>query len=81
MAVVRHTASFEIRQPAKELFPLFTPEGEKLWASGWDYEVTCEYIGLSPAGDEFVAGFSSAEYAAFIAAWEALLARHFETRR
>lgn len=38
MSTIKHTASFEIRQPANELFPLFSPEGEKLWIPGWDYE-------------------------------------------
>jgi hypothetical protein len=35
---VSHTAEFEIPRPAATVFPLFTPEGEKLWAPGWDYE-------------------------------------------
>lgn len=35
---VSHTAAFEIPQPVQAVFPLFTPEGEKLWAAGWNYE-------------------------------------------
>lgn len=35
---VSNTAEFEIKQPVQAVFPLFTPEGEKLWAPGWDYE-------------------------------------------
>jgi len=35
---VSHTAEFEISQPVQTVFPLFSPEGEKLWAPGWDYE-------------------------------------------
>jgi hypothetical protein len=35
---VSHTAEFGINQPPQSVFPLFTPEGEKLWAPGWDYE-------------------------------------------
>jgi hypothetical protein len=38
MTKVNHTASFEINQPVSVLFPLFSPEREKLWVSGWDYE-------------------------------------------
>lgn len=38
MRTVKHTASFEIQQPAKVLFPLFSAEGERQWVPGWDYE-------------------------------------------
>ncbi|HEC18335.1 MAG TPA: hypothetical protein ENI97_03240 [Gammaproteobacteria bacterium] len=38
MNKTKHTASFEIAQPVNDLFPLFSPEGEKLWVPGWDYE-------------------------------------------
>lgn len=150
MSTVKHTASFEIHQPAEALFPLFSAEGERLWVPGWDYEnvmggtdlhedyvfvtrshdhaasaaiwmvkrydptqylvqfykvepgekvgvievrctelgesrtsvqVTYEYIGLSDSGNCYVAGFSSSDYSAFIAEWEALLVKYFEGRR
>lgn len=29
--------NFEIEKPITRVFPLFTAEGEKLWAPGWDY--------------------------------------------
>ncbi len=29
--------NFEIEKPITQVFPLFTAEGEKLWAPGWDY--------------------------------------------
>ncbi len=35
---VKHTAGFEMSQPVDKLFQLFSPEGEKLWVPGWDYE-------------------------------------------
>jgi hypothetical protein len=38
MNKVKHIAAFEINQPTKKVFPLFSPEKEKLWAPGWDYE-------------------------------------------
>jgi hypothetical protein len=44
--------------PAADLFPLFSPEGEKLWVPGWDYEKVTEgaelregYIFLTRAHD------------------------------
>ena len=38
MSSIRHSAGFAIGRPVEQVFPLFTPEGEKLWAPGWDYE-------------------------------------------
>ena len=38
MNSIKYTAGFDIDQPAADLFPLFSPEGEKLWVPGWDYE-------------------------------------------
>ena len=38
MKSVCHTKAFEMAYPVAELFPLFSPEGEKHWAPGWDYE-------------------------------------------
>ena len=32
------SASFVLALPAREAFELFTPEGEKAWAEGWDPE-------------------------------------------
>ncbi len=37
MKCVSHTKTFEITQPVDKMFPLFTPEGEKLWVPDWDY--------------------------------------------
>ena len=38
MTTIKHQTSFQINQPAEELFTLFSAEGEKLWVPGWDYE-------------------------------------------
>lgn len=38
MSDVEHTSEFEIDQPVELVFPLFSPEGEKLWVPGWDYQ-------------------------------------------
>ncbi len=38
MSIIKHTKSFNIDQAIDNLFPLFTPEGEKLWVPDWDYE-------------------------------------------
>jgi hypothetical protein len=44
-------------------------------------KVTYEYIGLSFAGNEFVAGFSLAEYEAFIGEWKELLLIYLKGKR
>jgi len=38
MKSISHTKTFEMDFPIAELFPLFSPEGEKHWVPGWDYE-------------------------------------------
>lgn len=38
MSTIKQQTSFEINRSAAALFPLFSPEGEKHWAPGWDYE-------------------------------------------
>lgn len=38
MKTITHTEFFEIPAPVAELFPLFSPEGEKLWVPGWNYQ-------------------------------------------
>ncbi len=37
MDSVTRSAEFSIGQPVETVFPLFSPEGEKLWVPGWDY--------------------------------------------
>jgi hypothetical protein len=38
MKSISHTKSFPLDFPISKLFPLFSPEGEKLWMPGWDYK-------------------------------------------
>ena len=35
--VVSHSEEFLLERDIGSVFPLFSPEGEKLWAHGWDY--------------------------------------------
>ena len=46
MSAIKHTDRFTINQPAEILFPLFSPEGEKLWVPGWEYENIMGSTGL-----------------------------------
>ena len=54
----KHTKTFEMAVPVAALFPLFSPEGEKRWVPGWDYEnvmgstLLCEdYVFLTKTHD------------------------------
>jgi hypothetical protein len=38
MSTIKQQTSFKLNRSAEKLFPLFSPEGEKYWAPGWDYE-------------------------------------------
>ena len=38
MKSITHTKAFTMDFPIARLFPLFSPEGEKKWVPGWDYE-------------------------------------------
>ena len=38
MSTVSYTSEFTIDRPVDEVFPLMSPEGEKLWVPNWDYE-------------------------------------------
>jgi len=37
MNSVQHSQSFELSIPIEKAFPLFSPEGEKHWVTGWEY--------------------------------------------
>ncbi len=63
---VSHTAEFEINQPVQAVFPLFTPEGEKLWAPGWDY---VDVMGTNPLTEDGLFVTRSHDHAAKEAIW------------
>ena len=58
MKSVSHSKSFMIEQSIDKLFPLFSPEGEKLWVPDWDYHnvmdsttLTEDYVFLTDTHD------------------------------
>jgi len=63
---VSHTAEFEISRPIQVVFPLFTPEGEKLWAPGWDYE---NILGSTTLHEDYLFLTSTHDHAASEAIW------------
>ena len=63
---ISHTASFEVRQAADVVFPLFSPEGEKKWVPGWDYE---NIMGTLQLGEDYVFLTTGHDHAAVEAVW------------
>jgi hypothetical protein len=46
--VVSHTEEFLVERSISDVFPLFSPEGERLWAPGWDYTNLLDSTELEP---------------------------------
>jgi hypothetical protein len=63
---VKHSADFQIDQPAEILYPLFSPEGEKLWVPGWDYE---NIMGSENMHEDFIFLTKKHDHAASKAIW------------
>lgn len=51
MKSISHTKAFEMNQSVDALFPLFSPEGEKSWVPGWDYE---NVMGTTELSEDYV---------------------------
>jgi hypothetical protein len=66
MNSIRHTAGFEIPQPVDRLFPLFSPEGEKHWVPGWDYE---NIMGTTDLDEDYIFLTKSHDHASTGAIW------------
>ena len=56
--VVSHSEEFLLERDISHVFPLFSPEGEKLWAPGWEYtnllgsmELEPDYVFLTDTHD------------------------------
>ena len=71
---ISHTSAFEINQPQEILFPLFTPEGERLWVPGWEYE---NIMGTTRLHDDYVFLTKSHDHAATGAIW---IVKHYDPR-
>jgi hypothetical protein len=66
MKSVEHSMSFGVPQPVSRVFPLFSPEGEKHWVPGWDYENVMDTKELS---EDYVFLTKSHDHAAAEAIW------------
>ena len=66
MKTISHTKSFEMPRPIAELFPLFSPEGEKYWVPGWDYE---NVMGTPELSEDYVFLTKTHDHATTNAIW------------
>ncbi len=71
MKSVSHTHRFETAAPIDEVFPLFSPEGEKHWVPGWDYE---NVMGTTDLCEDYVFKTTSHNHGAADAVW--IVKRH-----
>lgn len=63
---VSYTAGFEMGRKAETLFPLFSPEGERLWVPGWEYE---DIMGTTTLHEDYVFLTKTHDHAAIDAVW------------
>lgn len=66
MRSVEHTKSFEMSVPVEDLFPLFSPAGEKLWVPGWDYT---DVMGTPDLAEDYVFLTESHDHGTAEAIW------------
>jgi hypothetical protein len=73
MSSASYTSEFELEHPVEIVFPLFSPEGERLWAPGWDYE---NIMGTTILHEDYVFLTKSHDHAAADAVW---IVKKYET--
>ena len=63
---VEYTNTFQIGQPILNLFPLFSPEGEKYWVPGWSYE---NVMGTTELSEDYIFRTTSHDHGSTNAIW------------
>ncbi|MCG8604130.1 hypothetical protein MJD09_03910 [bacterium] len=66
MNSIKHTTGFKIDQPVAQVFPLFSPEGEKLWVPDWDYD---NIMGTTDLFEDYVFLTKTHDHASTEAIW------------
>ncbi len=66
MKSIEHTRAFEMALPVSELFPLFSPEGEKYWVPGWEYQ---NVMGTTDLSEDYVFLTKSHDHGTTDAIW------------
>ena len=63
---IKHSAAFDISQPVEQVFPLFSPEGEKRWIPHWSYQ---NVMGTTELSEDYVFLTKSHDHASADAIW------------
>jgi hypothetical protein len=66
MRSIKHSAGFDISQPVEKVFPLFSPEGEKLWVPNWDNK---NIMGTTELSEDYVFLTATHDHASTDAIW------------
>ena len=66
MKSVIHSRAFALDVPICKVFPLFSPEGEKLWVPGWDYR---DVMGTTELSEDYVFLTKNHDHGATDAVW------------
>lgn len=66
MRSISHTESFNLAVPIADLFPLFSPEGEKLWVPDWDY---VDVMGTADLCEDYIFVTRTHDHASAEAVW------------
>jgi len=66
MRSIKQSAGFDISQPVEQVFPLFSPEGEKRWVPNWDYK---NIMGTTQLSEDYVFLTGSHDHASAGAIW------------
>ena len=64
--LIERNSNFEINQPAEKVFPLQSPEGEKFWLPGWEYE---NLMGYTDLHEDYIFKTKTHSHAAADAVW------------
>ncbi|MFC2133158.1 hypothetical protein ACFLTH_00955 [Bacteroidota bacterium] len=64
--IIERKLDFTIDQPVDKVFPLQSPEGEKLWVPGWDYE---NLMGHTNLHEDYIFTTQTHDHAAADALW------------
>jgi hypothetical protein len=66
MKSIEHTGTFEMAVPVSTLFPLFSPEGERSWVPGWEYE---NLMGTAELSEDYVFLTKAHDHGTTVAIW------------
>ena len=66
MKTISHTKTCKMPVPVKDLFPLFSPEGETYWVPGWNYE---NVMGTTELSEDYVFLTKAHDHATSDALW------------